>query len=142
MTSINSLQIEKDNKKLELHELYKKIFQIENDIINIDNKLASFSDNIIFETLQLSEQQNKIVQSTEDYILVVACPGSGKTHTLISRYIKLILDNIYKPEEIILITFTKKAGQEMLNRVSKLLPNKLPQYVGSSHGLSYKVLHE
>jgi DNA helicase-2/ATP-dependent DNA helicase PcrA len=142
MTSINSLQIEKDNKKLELHEMYKKIFQIENDIINIDNKLASFSDNIIFETLQLSEQQNKIVQSTEDYILVVACPGSGKTHTLISRYIKLILDDIYKPEEIILITFTKKAGQEMLNRVSKLLPNKLPQYVGSLHGLSYKVLQE
>ena len=140
--AITNLQQLKDCKKIELYEVQKKVFQLENEIIDIDNKLASFSDKQILETLKLSEMQKKIVDATEDYILVVACPGSGKTHTLISRYTNLILNNITTPEETLLITFTKKAGMEMLNRLSKILPHKIPRYVGSLHGLGYKVLQE
>jgi DNA helicase-2/ATP-dependent DNA helicase PcrA len=107
---------------------------------------------IILDNLQLSHQQQQIIDATEDNILVVACPGSGKTHTLISRYVKLILNDQYSseekdkiiitPDEVLLITFTKKAGMEMLNRLNKIVPNKLPYHVGSLHGLGYKVLQE
>ena len=87
----------------------------------------------------LSIKQLEIINANEDYILVVACPGSGKTHTLISKYIYLINNNIIQPSECILITFTKKAGQEMLTRLKKYV-NKLPFHVGTLHSLSYKIL--
>jgi DNA helicase-2/ATP-dependent DNA helicase PcrA len=46
------------------------------------------------------------------------------------------------PQNVLMITFTKKAGQEMAGRLSSLVPTKLPAYVGSLHGLSYRVLQE
>ena len=128
--------------KMSLLEQQKNIFQIENELIQIEKDLTNFSDNLILENLKLSEQQELIVNATEDNILVVACPGSGKTHTLISRYVKMILDNQITPEETLLITFTKKAGSEMLNRLSRVLPHKIPYHVGSLHGLGYKILQE
>ena len=139
---ITILTQKRDNLRIHLLEQQKKIFQIENDLIEIDKQLASFSDNLILDNLQLSEQQQKIVDATEDYILVVACPGSGKTHTLISRYVKMILNNQITSEETLLITFTKKAGMEMMNRLGKIIPHKIPYHVGSLHGLGYKVLQE
>ena len=90
----------------------------------------------------LSEQQLKIVEAVENNILVIACPGSGKTHTLIARYINMLSNHNLKPEETIMITFTKKAGVEMLNRLNKVIPDKIPYHVGTIHGLSYKILKE
>ena len=139
---LDQLTQRRDLLKSNLIEQTKKIFQLENELIEIEKQLASFSDDIILENLKKSDQQNQIVNANEDNILVVACPGSGKTHTLICRYVKLILNNEYNPDEILLITFTKKAGMEMLSRLSKILPHKLPYHVGSLHGLSYKVLQE
>lgn len=140
--AIDELTLKRDELRTNLLEQQKKLFQIENELIQIDKQMASFSDNLILENLKLSEQQEKIVNAQEDNILVVACPGSGKTHTLISRYVKMILNNEVGPEETLLITFTKKAGMEMLNRLTRVLPHKIPYHVGSLHGLGYKVLQE
>jgi len=89
----------------------------------------------------LSEEQTRIVNSNKKNMLVIACPGSGKTHTLISRYINLIVNEKYNPKEVLLITFTKKAGTEMTERlVNMTLNTMLPYYVGSLHGLGFKLL--
>jgi DNA helicase-2/ATP-dependent DNA helicase PcrA len=143
----NDLIIIRDKLKQDLIEEQQKIFQIENNIINIERELSKFSQKIIIENLELSIKQNEIVKAPiNENILVVACPGSGKTHTLISRYINIILNTEYNinPEEILLITFTKKAGTEMYDRLTKYLPNSdmKPYHVGSLHSLSYKVLQE
>lgn len=140
--SLLILQQQKADKIKELHEMQKKIFEIEKDIIDIDIMLSSFSDNIILENLKLSPMQQEIVNAKDNYILVVACPGSGKTHTLIARYIRLVTDKEILPNDTLLITFTKKAGMEMLHRLSNIVPNKIPKYVGSLHGLAYKILQE
>jgi len=132
----------KDQILQTINEYMKKIFELENELLNLEKELASFSEEMILDNLKLSPMQQEIVDATEDNILVVACPGSGKTHTLISRYIKLVVTNVIKPEETLLITFTKKAGLEMLHRLTNILPTKLPKHVGSLHGLSYKVLQE
>ena len=86
----------------EVKELYKLIFEKENEIIEIDKKLALFSDITILDNMKLSDKQELIVNSDENNILVVACPGSGKTHTLISRYIKLCIkkDDIDNNEKL------------------------------------------
>ena len=132
----------KDLLKKEIKEYYEKIFKLEEEVINIDKECMLFSDKVILNTLKLSDQQEAIINSNENNILVVASPGSGKTHTLVSRYISLVINGHNKPEETLLITFTKKAGMEMLNRLEKYLPNKLPLHVGSLHGLCYKILQE
>ena len=120
----------------------KKIYSLQNDLINIEKEIAKISEKEIIHSLTLSEQQKKIVEAEFDNILVIACPGAGKTHTLISRYINMVVVKEVKPESVLLITFTNKAGQEMLKRMEEVIPNKLPFYVGSLHGLSYRILQK
>jgi DNA helicase II / ATP-dependent DNA helicase PcrA len=120
----------------------KKLNLLQNKLIDLEKNMAQFDEQEILETIPLNEQQKKIVESSEKNILVIACPGSGKTHTLISRYVNIVTVKKNNPDNIILITFTKKAGLEMSNRILNVVPNKLPLYVGTLHGLSYKILNE
>ena len=106
----------------------KKIYSLQNDLINIEKKISKFSEKEIIHSLTLSEPQKKIVDADYDNILVIACPGAGKTHTLISRYINMVGVKEVKPESVLLITFTNKAGQEMLKRMEEVIPEKLPFY--------------
>ena len=115
---------------------------MENELYEIEKSQAKFSYHELLDSMTLSKQQKQVVFSSADNILVVACPGSGKTHTLISRYIYLVSTNKINPENTILITFTKKSGMEMNERLSKLIPSNLPEYVGSLHGLCYRILQK
>ena len=134
----------KINNKLRKYQ--HKIHDLEYQLIELEREAAELDQKDIINQMNLNEQQNTIVRAEQDKenILVLACPGSGKTHTLISRYINLVTNHSsgtnIDPEKILLITFTKKAGQEMENRLKSLIPTKLPHYVGSLHGLGYRVL--
>ena len=131
-------------KDLSLYK--KKTIDIEMEIFQMEQMIASFNENEngmkVLDTMVLNSKQNEIVNCNSRNILVVACPGSGKTHTVIARYINLVIKEKVDPLSIILITFTKKAGMEMNQRIKNILPNKIPYYVGSMHGLSYKLLQE
>ena len=118
------------------------IFKLQNELLNIEQLIVDSDHKEIMDTLTLNDQQLKVINSKDKYTLVIACPGSGKTHTLISMYIKLIVEDKIDSNSVLMITFTKKAGQEMCGRLSSLIPTKLPAYVGSLHGLSYRVLQE
>lgn len=119
-----------------------KIYDLEYRLIDLEREVSDIDNSQIVESLSLNNQQKKIVEfdTVKENILVLACPGSGKTHTLISRYINLIVNYKINPEKIILITFTKKAGQELEDRLKKIIPTHLPFYVGSLHGLAYKLI--
>lgn len=132
----------KEQLKMLKNKYEKKIFLIENELINFEKEITKFNEDTLVNTLNLSQQQRQIVEADDENMLVIACPGAGKTHTLISRYIHLILKKNVKPETILLITFTKKAGQEMLHRLEDVVPTKLPFHVGSLHGLSYRILQK
>lgn len=132
----------KEQLKLLKNKYEKKLFLIENELIIFQQEITKFSEDELVDSLKLSNDQKIIVNAKDENMLIVACPGAGKTHTLISRYINLILKENYKPETILLITFTKKAGQEMLHRLEDIVPTKLPYHVGSLHGLSYRVLQK
>jgi len=128
--------------KNKLSKYQKIIYDIETQLVDIEKEMANVSDLEILEKITLNKQQREIVESEEKNMLVVACPGSGKTHTLISRYIYLVVKKKINPENIVLITFTNKAGQEMKERISNLIPTSQPYYVGSLHGLSYRLLQK
>lgn len=67
---------------------------------------------------QLSKEQMQAVNAVEGQILVIACPGSGKTTTLIAR-IKHMLDIGISASSMLNITFTKAAADEMASRFAQ-----------------------
>jgi DNA helicase-2/ATP-dependent DNA helicase PcrA len=81
----------------------------------------------------LNDQQLKAVQKIEGTVLVFAGAGTGKTKTLVSRVFNL-LEHEVPPENILLMTFTNKASNEMLQRIeeSGYINGKLP-FVGTFH---------
>lgn len=81
--------------------------------------------------LDLNEAQLSAVKSTNGPILVIAGAGSGKTKTLTYRVARLIEDGI-KPENILLLTFTKKAAAEMLSRAAIVLDNRCEKVAGGT----------
>ncbi len=126
----------------EMNVHMKRIIELETELLQLEKTSSRFSEIAISDNMTLSDQQKKIVESKGKNILVVACPGSGKTHTLISRYINLVTKENIDPSSIILITFTKKAGMEMNQRITNILPHKPPYYVGSLHGLGFRLLQQ
>ena len=69
----------------------------------------------------LSPEQKAIVDSPSKRILVRAAAGSGKTHALISRLVRLVELELAKPEEILALTFTNKAMKVMYERLEQSL---------------------
>jgi DNA helicase-4 len=65
----------------------------------------------------LSRQQTKAIISDNRRVLVLAGAGAGKTKTLLEKIIYLIQHKNVKPQEILAITFTKNAANEMLDRL-------------------------
>ena len=74
--------------------------------------------------MQISQEQNDIIQSNKNTI-VVSNPGTGKTTTLSLKVIKL-LESRVKPENILCITFTEKAKKEMFDTIFSMAKGKFP----------------
>ena len=54
-------------------------------------------------------------------MLIIAGPGSGKTFTLVERIVYLITQHQVNPENLLIVTFTNKAAQELVTRISNRL---------------------
>lgn len=80
---------------------------------------------------ELNPPQLEAVKQKDGSILVIAGAGSGKTKTLTYRVARLIEDGI-NPKNILLLTFTKKAAQEMLSRAAIVLDSRCEQVAGGT----------
>ncbi|PIR44243.1 ATP-dependent DNA helicase PcrA [Candidatus Wolfebacteria bacterium CG10_big_fil_rev_8_21_14_0_10_31_9] len=90
----------------------------------------------------LNKKQQEAVEHMDGPLLIVAGAGSGKTRTLTSRLVYLLQNGI-KPENIIAITFTNKAAQEMRERISNYqlpISNAQNLFVGTFHSLGARIL--
>lgn len=89
---------------------------------------------------ELNPAQHEVVTEAEGPCLVLAGAGSGKTRTLIYR-VAYLLERGIRPEEILLVTFTNKAAQEMRNRVEILLKTKSKGlWCGTFHHIGNRTL--
>ena len=90
----------------------------------------------------LNEQQIKAVKHIEGPCLVVAGAGSGKTRVLTSRIVNLINNGI-KPQNILAITFTNKAANEMRDRLFRFgVEGAGSVFVGTFHQFGLKIIRE
>lgn len=90
---------------------------------------------------KLNEMQRQAVVTTEGPLLVLAGAGSGKTTVLVNR-IAYILQNTYaRPWNILAITFTNKAANEMKERIEKLIgEDAKDMWIGTFHSVCVKIL--
>ncbi len=95
----------------------------------------------MLETLQLNPEQLKAAKALKGYNLVIASAGTGKTSTIVGRILYL-LDNGIRPEEILLLTFTNKASNEMIARVAKYSQSSSKIEAGTFHAVAYRYLKE
>ena len=90
---------------------------------------------------ELNPAQREAVSSPECNIMVVAGAGSGKTRVLIHRYAYLVHHYGYSPHEILAVTFTNKAANEMRSRAQELLDLRLSNlWIGTFHSTALRVL--
>lgn len=88
----------------------------------------------------LNEEQHKAVTAAPGAALVLAGAGSGKTRTLTYRVAYLLHEGI-KPYEILLLTFTNKSANEMLERVEELTGiGKRQLWGGTFHSIAQRIL--
>ena len=89
----------------------------------------------------LNQAQKEAIAHTDGPCLVLAGPGSGKTLVIVNRIKYLIEKQKVRPEEILVITFTKYAAREMKLRLKALMEGQmLPVTMGTFHGIYYGIL--
>ena len=101
-----------------------------------------------FDFGQANEHQKEAILAVEGPELIIAGPGTGKTFTLVKRIAYLIIEKKVKPSEIMVVTFTEKAGKELLTRISNefiqynLNLNINDMYIGTFHSVCLRLLKE
>ena len=74
--------------------------------------------------MKFTKEQKDAIHSKDGNTLLVACAGSGKTTVLTQRIRYLIEEKGVKPSEIVAITFTVKAADEMRKRIEVILKGR------------------
>ena len=90
--------------------------------------------------ISLDAEQRKVVLSDEDYTLVVAGAGAGKTTTMAAKVKYLVEKKGVNPEDILVISFTNKAVGELEDKIVKALHINCP--VSTFHRTGYTILRE
>ena len=90
----------------------------------------------------LNKEQLEAVKATEGYIRVIAGAGSGKTRALTHRYMYLVEELGISTANILCVTFTNKAANEMKKRIRSMIGDKDIGFVCTFHGLCKILLME
>lgn len=108
-------------------------------IVKLD-KTARMNDEILD---NLNEQQLEAVKTTEGYVRVIAGAGSGKTKALTSRFAYIVNRLGINSSNILCVTFTNKAAQEMKKRVKSIIGDTFDvSLIATYHGFCVRFLRE
>ncbi len=90
----------------------------------------------------LNKSQREAVENTDGPVLVLAGAGTGKTTVITNRIAYILSKNLAKLEEILAVTFTNKAANELKERVEKLtgFPSSYDSWIGTFHFVCLKIL--
>ena len=94
--------------------------------------------------LQVNPEQQRAVEHGEGPLLIIAGPGTGKTRVITERVVYL-LENVagLQPQNLLAVTFTDKAAEEMKRRVREALPGLDPlPHISTFHSFCYEALRK
>ena len=90
--------------------------------------------------IKLDEDQRRVVLTDEDNCLVIAGAGAGKTTTVAAKVKYLVDKKGIDPEDILVISFTNKAVEELRDRINKMLG--IPCKISTFHSTGYSIIKE
>ena len=91
---------------------------------------------------ELNGAQKQAVTTTEGFVRVIAGAGSGKTRALTHRFAYLVNELGIMPGNILCVTFTNKAAQEMRRRIHSLIGDNDTGFINTFHGFCVSILDE
>lgn len=96
-----------------------------------------------------SNLQRQAIEHLSGPAMVIAGPGSGKTFTIVRRILNLVQNHHIPPDNILVITYTKAAANEMKERYEKAMSSEDPAYIaggsvnfGTFHSICYHILKQ
>lgn len=144
----------KNNKyiSLKLYNTYKDNKEVIPEGFNIDDYNNKVLDRLYIENkdyfesmyngiddnIKLDEEQIKAILADEDYALIIAGAGTGKTTTMTSKVKFLVDKKGVDPTKILVMSYTKKATMELEDRIVDKF--KIPACVTTFHSLGYKYI--
>lgn len=93
----------------------------------------------------LNAQQRKAVEYCDGPLLVIAGPGTGKTRVITEKVLYLVAQHGFDPRSILALTFTKKATEEMAERIQTRLAQARivgQPYIGTFHSFCFDLIQE
>ncbi len=90
----------------------------------------------------LNQEQRQAVMATEGYVRVIAGAGSGKTRALTHRFAYLVNELGISTSNILCVTFTNKAANEMKRRIRSMIGDNDTGFISTFHGFCVQVLKE
>jgi len=93
---------------------------------------------------KLNDVQKEAVLHNDGPLLVLAGAGTGKTGVLTTRLARILMENMALPGEILSVTFTNKAANEMKNRVGNLIGDMVTglKWLGTFHSIGAQILRQ
>lgn len=119
-------QIEKHNSSI----LEKRVSELD---VYFDNILKEVDPNI-----RLDNEQRQAIVADDNHVLLVAGAGAGKTTTMAAKVKYLVDRKNVKPEEIIVISYTNKAIDELKDRINKKL--NIPVRISTFHSFAFDIV--
>ena len=108
---------------------------------SVVNQEKEYFDHILFDidpTIKLDDEQRRAVVTDDDYCLLVAGAGAGKTTTMAAKVKYLVEKQHVNPEEIIVISYTRKAIGELKERINDSL--HIPAEICTFHKFAYDIV--
>lgn len=92
---------------------------------------------------EFTPQQEKAIQHLKGPLLLVAGPGTGKTRVITEKIRYLLQEKKVSPKNILALTFTEKAAQEMLARIDEVMPLGYEEpWLSTFHSFCDRILRE
>ncbi len=141
----NAIPSKKIERVMELYSDIRTLVDEHNDKFVVDSmiKEKSYLDNILKSVdpdIALDEDQRRVVLTDEDYSLVIAGAGAGKTTTVAAK-VKYLVDKIgVDPSQILVVSFTNKAVNELKDRIQKDLGIQCP--IATFHSTGNAIIHK
>jgi len=148
-TDLSDLSLEDYPEAASDERITKKIEELKSIILSIEERSVTTPDIKLAGSYKINYQnelnpaQLEAVTTLKGPVLVIAGAGSGKTRVIVYR-VAYMLENGISPDEILLLTFTRKASSEMIGRVQHLLSDNTPQKIfgGTFHSFSNYILRK
>lgn len=158
MNEVENFKIKLSNKEYISQYLYESVLNIDKSVIPPNFDLSAYNEEVINglyekyknyfsnmyigidDNIHLDEQQIKAILADEEYSLIIAGAGTGKTTTMASKVKYLVDIKRIDPNKIVVMSYTKKATEELEKRI--VIDFGIPAKVITFHALGLMHIRE